>query len=251
MRQPQIVFELAYYILGFVGLLDKYYINKALPSNSLLDEESIKLGRVWAMIFKNSDWLEKAEKTGLKPSLFGSDLPALYNGEKRGPAHLALIVSDWSGDARFFKQDLFQSMNKHTYNEKTFEVRFESGIILNIHDAIKCLEGIMIANPKKHFKQGDRTVFSTVLYYGERTLRNVGSECIGGMEGVGPKKLANVRDICSVKLQFANGDMVYRSFIRLGATRKVMPVRLDGSSNIVAYRPPLPGEVGATVQEFC
>jgi len=251
MRQPQILFELGYYILGFVGFLDKYYINEALPSNSLPDEESIKLGKVWAMIFKNSSWLEKSEKAGLKPSLFGSDLTALYNGENRGPAQLVLVISDWSGDARFFKQDLFQSMNKHTYNEKTFEVRFESGIFLNIYDAVMCREGIMIANLKKYFKQGDNTVFSTVLYYGERTLRNVRSDCIGGVGGVGAKNLAKVRDICSVKLQFANGDVVYRSFIKLGATRKVLPVRPDGSSNIVAYRPPLPGEVGIAVHEFC
>ena len=77
------------------------------------------------MIFKNSNWLEKAENARLKPALFGSDLAALYNGEKREPANLALVISDWSGDAKFFKQDLFESMNKHTYNEKTFEVRFE------------------------------------------------------------------------------------------------------------------------------
>ena len=54
---------------------------------------------------------------------------------------------------------------------------------LNIYDAIKCLEGIMIANPKKYFKKGNKPIFSTVLYYGERRLRSVGSECIGGMDG--------------------------------------------------------------------
>ncbi len=250
MKQPQILFELGYQILGFLGLLDQYYVNNALPSKDLLDEESNKLGRVWAMIFKNSNWLEKAEQSGLKPALFGCNLTALYNGERKGLANVALVISDWSGDARFFEQDLFQSMHKHTYNEKTYEVRFDSGIILNIYDAVKCREGIMVASPRKLFEQGDNCIFSTLLYYGERKLRDVEPRYIGGMDGVGPKRLSKVKDICSVKLQFANGNAVYRSFIRLGATRKVMPIRREGSADIIAYRPPLSGEGGYTVDEF-
>ena len=79
--QSQILFELGHRILGFLGLLDRYYVNNALPGKDALDEESIKLGRVWAMIFQDSNWLEKVEKSGLKPALFGSSLTTLYNGK--------------------------------------------------------------------------------------------------------------------------------------------------------------------------
>ncbi len=41
-------------------------------------------------------------------------------------------------------------------------------------------------------REGDNCIFSAALYYGERTLRNVESQCIGGMGGVGPNKLSQI-----------------------------------------------------------
>ncbi|KAK4031199.1 hypothetical protein C8A01DRAFT_21549 [Parachaetomium inaequale] len=199
----------------------------------------------------------KAPGTGSSPALLSSngnwvsaDICGCTDGKVKGAAHVALVTSDWSGGTRFFEKDLFQSMNEHTYNEKTSEVRFKSRIILKIYDAIKCHESIIVANPENFFEQGNNDIFSTVLYYGERTLRTVEPQCIGGMDGIGPKKLSKVRDICVVKLQFANGKPVYRTFINLGATTKVMPIRLGRSREIVAYRPPQLDEVGVPVTEF-
>ncbi|KAK4119908.1 hypothetical protein N657DRAFT_532786, partial [Parathielavia appendiculata] len=128
---------------------------------------------VWAMIFKDAQWLEKATKAGLKPALFGYKLTNIYRKKKPVQAHLLLIVSDWSGDVRFDKEQLFRSLHKHEHNETTFEVHFESGIILNIHDPVTALEGIRVVDPEKYFHRDTTGLSSTVLYYNDRDLQKI------------------------------------------------------------------------------
>jgi hypothetical protein len=247
MRQPQIWFELGYKISSFLGFLDEYYSSKTLTGGSFLDPERDKCSQVWAMIFKTGKWLEKAVETGLRPALFGHKLTALYNGEKK-PANLALVVSDQSRDSRSFSHYLFESLQDHTYDEKGFQVRLKSGITLNIYDVIKCDEGIMIAEPQRLFQRCRKGIYSTALYYGERTLRDIQPQYIGGINGVGPTKISEIRDICSIEFQLANEKPVYRSLIKQGATTKVVPIRREDSDVIIAYRPPLAGEAGAAVE---
>src|SRR5436305_9175850 len=85
------------------------------------------------IIFKDEIWLQTV--SGLyyeytsppNPVLVGADLVKPYYGASRSPAYLALVLSDWGGDARYEKEKLFASFREQDYDfyEDLSEVRFK------------------------------------------------------------------------------------------------------------------------------
>ena len=109
------------------------------------------------MIFKDEIWLGALSNicslctSLLNLGLLGFDL--LRKGRLDG-AYLALIISDYIGDALMKKEQVFASFKEqdYEYNEELSEVWFKrSWITLHIGDAIKLEEILSMANPGRLF----------------------------------------------------------------------------------------------------
>jgi hypothetical protein len=175
--------------------------------------------KFWDIIFKDEIWLQTV--SGLyyeytsppNPVMVGSDLVKPYYGASRSPVYLALVISDWGGDARYEKEKLFASFREQDYDfyKDLSEVRFKkSGIILHIGDAIKSEEWIKMKDPSRLFRRYKKELWTAALYYHDDHLCQIGPDQIGGIEDFSTKKKKRVKYICSVRLRFGNGDPVYR-----------------------------------------
>ncbi|KAL4971143.1 hypothetical protein BDW66DRAFT_166344 [Aspergillus desertorum] len=93
---------------------------------------------LWKHIFKDTSWLELAKKhPNCSPLLLGHGISS-FRANKPNHIYLALIAHDWSGDLMYKEQEFFNALSDgYTYDEDNFEVRFPSGLILNIYDIIR------------------------------------------------------------------------------------------------------------------
>jgi hypothetical protein len=191
--------------------------------------------RIWDSIFKTDIWtrqvlaIQNTCGKGPIPCLVGKDLENVYDGKCKD-ANLALLVNDWTGDVKYTKDLLFESLRDHDYDQDRSTVRLKrSGIFLHIGDAITSQEWIPV-DPSKLFHRN----LTHAIYYTEDILHQIGPSQIGGVEGSPIQK--DVRDICSVKLKFSDGSPVYRVFLSPNKAVKVVniQVRDENGRNWVA-----------------
>lgn len=92
---------------------------------------------LWTCIFKDRKWLELAEKIAetdaCTPLLIGNDL-----SQTDAPGQYFILLSgDYSGDLTYEKKTLFGSLREdREYDEERQEVRFKSGLAVNISQVI-------------------------------------------------------------------------------------------------------------------
>lgn len=160
--------------------------------------------QVWEGIFEDETWTSTASDLGLNPVLLGEGLHSIYNGtnnECAAPAEIALITGDISGDIRFHRKTLFESLRRHTFREATNEVFFEdANIILNIHDALEAPEMISI-DPEKLISGKENKLRSAYLFWRDSSysLRTTGPEDIISSRG-NASALKDVSVYCSLSL---------------------------------------------------
>ena len=169
---------------------------------------------IYSTIFKNEKWLDMVSKIRSQdvsppnPGLLGMDLLR----EKLDGAYLALVVSDWTGDARYETEKLFASFREqdYEYDAERSEVRFKkSRITLHIGDAIKSEECLLMANPRKLFRLSNRELQTVVFYYKDTRLYQIGPDKIGGIENHTTRRKKRVKYVCSIELLFGDGRPVY------------------------------------------
>lgn len=104
---------------------------------------------LWACIFKDRKWLELAKKIdttdidGYHPSctplLIGKDLSGFRTDVSNKSPYFILLSGDYSGDLRYGDEGttFFASLrDDHEYDEEKQEVRFKSGLIVNVSEVI-------------------------------------------------------------------------------------------------------------------
>jgi hypothetical protein len=158
--------------------------------------------QVWNAIFEKDTWLSLAVNAGLNPVLIGHNIHAYYaNRNPTGhiPAYMVLIINDGEGDMRFKKDILFQSLRPHTFNPDTWEVVFDSGITLNVFQAMTSWDSVTM-DPRKLFSYKRKRLRSSYLYYqGSHSIGTISPRHIVGTGvGGGATKPKDVSMICGV-----------------------------------------------------
>ena len=213
--------ELGDEIFRFLGPLSRANLGRAYAATGLkirFSETQLRLSLIFDKIFKNNLWIQEvlslSTSGGTSPvvTLLGCDLIKLSHGSP-SPAYLVLIISDWSGDAVYIKEQLFKSFREQDYSfdKEASEVYFpNSKITLHIGDAIKGEEWISIRDPRRIFKLDKKELQTTVLYFGDDTFYEIGPSHIGGIDDFSMKKKKRVQYMCSVRLRWSDGSPIYR-----------------------------------------
>ena len=118
--------------------------------------------RVWQTIFRTSEWLKIiVGQLGLNPVLISQQLHEFRQLEGRqGPAYMVLAVWDTKGDLPRYKDELFKSLQEHTYDPLREEVIFSSGVVLNIHNVLHAQECIPV-DTARLFEEEEAAQLST------------------------------------------------------------------------------------------
>ena len=188
-------------------------LNTTLQSGQYRSREDHEFStHAWGYWFRDEGWFETISKYDNYP---GPPMPALVGYSSK---YLALIISDWSGDSWYDREQLFKSFREqdYEYDEALSEIRFKgSENVLHIGDAVKCKEWIEAKDPRKLFRRYKRDVETFVLYYGDDCLYRIGPDQIGGIESYAAGRKKRVKYICSIPLKWGNGEPVFRVIQRL------------------------------------
>lgn len=217
---------------------------------SRLTESHMPVPPVWDRIFKkDSMWLREMEelqslKPTILPTLIGSKLRDLLRASKsprfttptrassliskfrslgrrciddRGSKdmYLILVVHDWSGELPYSAGTLLESLRSFRFVSEWEVTIIGSGITLNIAE---CLGGysnkgrgwLHVSDPSRVFSYKSGQLHTSILLYGEHTIRDVEPQDIGGIEGRPTAGKRAVKDICSIRMRLGNGKPVYR-----------------------------------------
>ena len=160
---------------------------------------------LWNSIFKDDIWLKAvsectdADMSPPNPVLVG-----------KSSQYLALIISDFSGDALYEKDKLFASLREqdYEYDEAKAEIRFKkSKRVLHIGNAVRGEEWITMTDPRKLFRQTGEGLQTSAIYYGDDQYHKIEGHQIGGVES--SKGIERVKYICSIPLKFGDGKPVF------------------------------------------
>lgn len=159
--------------------------------------------RVWSMIFKDQTWLSIATtEHGLNPVLIGPNIHAYYRHKpaKVIPVYMALVANDMRGELRFEEKTLLNSLQPHIFDKKTGEVKFDSGITLNVTEALHSREHVFTDSPKILFSYKRKKLQSSYLcWHADNKLRTISSENVAGVGGKA-SKLRDISSICGISL---------------------------------------------------
>lgn len=199
---------------------------------------------IFDLIFKDHIWIEAVHNVTIEPdkrpavSLVGYDLIQAYNDSKL-PSFLALFISDWSGDARYFKKKLFSSFREQDYvfDEPSAEVTFKkSGLVLHVGDAIHSYEWIRMKSPSRLFGFPNGQPQTAVLYFEhlateEKELGIINADMIGGLINFSGKEY--LRYSCSIPMHFGSGRRtpITRCIQTFGIPQKIVGLKKRGSSD--------------------
>lgn len=113
----------------------------------------------------------------------------------------------------------FDSLHSHEYHPELSQVTFkDSGLRLYVHDIVSATEDPRpIVMPMRLFNEekDGRGVYTYVNYYEPERLdvtgpERIGPELIGGIQGVTWEEKQAVKDLCSLRLKFRNGQPYVR-----------------------------------------
>ncbi|KAH7115648.1 hypothetical protein EDB81DRAFT_606941, partial [Dactylonectria macrodidyma] len=167
---------------------------------------------IWGLIVKDDSWTQEVVNMNCStpgapvPCLLGQHLARVSRGRPRG-AYLVLLIQDWAGDSQFITDKLFESLRPHLYNKEKSEIFLtESGLTVNILDALGCSEDIQMADPRKLFGCRQGKLSTQALYYTGDVLEEIQGQSIASVDGVSMKRKKAVSQVCSIKLKFRGGE---------------------------------------------
>jgi hypothetical protein len=146
-----------------------------------LEEGHQRHSNIWNELFKTYEWALSVIELGFNPFLVGDDLYGLFNDPKE-PAYIALLTGDKSGKLGYCKDRLISSLRPHSRNEKDDIVFHESGIVLNVTDALYSTFFTTLTPKRLSSYCDDTQLWSAWLYWQDKeyALRTVKSNSIVG-----------------------------------------------------------------------
>lgn len=134
--------------------------NAAHSLKKKLKENDKRHATLWETFFESKSWLQLAvDEYGVNPVLVGADLGRLYKGKHLKNPNIVLLADDRNGDLRFREQEFFRSLQKHTYDKNTREVKLKCGIKLNVTQVVSGTEEVQMEKIQQLFKE-DRPLTS-------------------------------------------------------------------------------------------
>lgn len=201
---------------------------------------------IWGFLFKDCSWLHAVASLKYNygslspplPTVLGYDL-GLYYSSLQPPSCLALLISDWGGDARYERETLFASFRDQDYyfDKESSEVRFnKSGMILHVGEPLEGDEWIRMKDPSRLFQHHQGELQTAAVYYNDDSLHTLGPDQIGGIEDFTGKE--HVRYICSIQLKFGDGRPVNRVIVEYNIPFKLVNEQAQGKARagIVGWR---------------
>jgi len=138
---------------------------------------------------------------------------------------MVLLAGDIHGDLCSKKDIFLQSLQKHTFNNTTNEISFDSGITLNVTQVLTGCEVITMANLRLLF---NRKKLRTVYYFwsdNETKLTKIKRPNIVGIGGE-VTRLKDISPIYCLRL-YLRGHKQQQIF-DISTTRQVEPIFKDG-----------------------
>ena len=125
-----------------------------------------KHNQLWRRIFKDEKWLLEAEKFHSNPTLVGRDLSKLYHQSGKAGYLILLASHSENADLCYRNTQFFESIKEgHYFDEKTSEVTFQDGLILNIYDLFLRDDPIVVIDLKNLFSYRHKKLRSTYLFW--------------------------------------------------------------------------------------
>ena len=165
-----------------------------------LEERHWRHSSVWNKIWKDNLWTSCATEMGLDPFLVGDGLHCLIKDPNQ-PARIALLTGDKTGQIRRHRTQLLLSLRPHHLNERNEAVFCDSGIILNVGDALYNTY-YTILSPESLFTYHDNYgLRSGSLFWhdSEYALRTIVAEDVVGVGGPASNLLA-ISFMCGITL---------------------------------------------------
>jgi hypothetical protein len=168
---------------------------------------------LWKTIFKDENWLQVAGRYDIHPGLLAPDFFSIYEKiKKKKPldTDMVLTAPDWTGD--FFWEQLednymtlrnsLQPHTSHRIDDKTCQILFESGIRLNIRQAVTGCEIIEMPDLQVLFdRERLQTTYCSWITSEKEPIRTLRACDIIGKEGP-ITKLSDVNPICGIRLPY-------------------------------------------------
>ena len=164
--------------------------------------------QLWTSIFKDETWLRIALEYGVNPLLIGPDL-------SNNP-YMVLIASDPSGELQFWPQNkasFLACLQEHVIDEKAEEVKFKSGLTMNIVGVLhstECyhIEPQKLFNPRSSRASKDLRVTYMFMEDEAKKIRTLPNEQIRGVRNKSDQKrnrsptlrLKDVSRICGLDI---------------------------------------------------
>jgi hypothetical protein len=193
---------------------------------------------LWKTIFKDENWLQLAERYNIHPGLLASDLasiPEKIKKKERLDTDMVLTAPDWIGD--FFWNQLednymtlrnsLQPHTSHRIDNKTCQISFESGIRLNIRQAVTGCEIIEMPNLQVLFdRERLQTTYCPWITSKKEPIKTLKACDIIGKKGP-ITNLSDVNPICSVRLPYPRQCGVQQIF-DTPTSGDLIPIYNDG-----------------------
>ena len=144
---------------------------------------------------------------------------------------MSLLVNDWTGDVQYLGDLFYKSLHDYEPLGDSLIRLKSSGLVLHIRDIgfVNNEDGwIEMLDPSKLFNEKESKLSTLVIYYEGDIIHQLNSSHIGGIGGIlGRSGVEAIGDICSLKLEFRNGEQVYRVFFNPKKELRVVHIMSD------------------------
>lgn len=173
---------------------------------------------LWRCMFKDDSWLRYAKKFDTTeeicghthrqyctPLLIGNNLSGFRPGGSNNGLYFVLLAGDHSGDLRYGTKIFFASLHDdYQYNEKKLELKFKSGLTVNVSEVISGTENPRLPVRKLFPRRKDFRLEYLFLQEASPMIRTLSPPNIIGIDGPGTKR-RDVRYGCVLHLSYQGG----------------------------------------------
>ncbi|KUL81739.1 hypothetical protein ZTR_09829 [Talaromyces verruculosus] len=165
---------------------------------------------LWRCMFKDDSWLRHAKKFDTAgghctPLLIGNNLSGFRPGGSNKGLYFILLAGDYSGDLRYDKEIFFASLHDdYQYNDKKLELKFKSGLTVNVSEVISGTEIPRLPVRKLFPRRKDFRLEYLFLHEASPMIRTLSPPNIIGINGPGTKR-RDVRYGCVLHLSYQGG----------------------------------------------
>jgi hypothetical protein len=173
---------------------------------------------LWRCMFKNNSWLRHAKEIDTTveicgqphrqyctPLLIGNNLSSFRTGGSNEGLYFILLGGDYSGDLTHDTKTFFASLHDdHQYNAKKQEIKFKSGLTVNVSEVMSGTEEPRLPMRKLFPRRKDFRLEYLFLNEASPMIRTLAPPNIIGINGPS-KKRRDVRYGCVLHLSYARG----------------------------------------------